>query len=130
MRKNGIWIYGALTLALILLLTGFLLLRRPGGAPRITMEKQPAAETRSLPADRSSALPQDRINVNTADVKTLTSLPGIGEVRAEAIVSYREEHGPFLSISDLLQVKGVGEGTLNKIKDLICVEDSYENSDH
>ena len=130
MRKNGIWIYGALTLALILLLTGFLLLRRPGGAPRITTEKQPASETRSLPADRSSALPQDRINVNTADVKTLTSLPGIGEVRAEAIVSYREEHGPFRSISDLLQVKGVGEGTLNKIKDLICVEDSYENSDH
>ena len=92
--------------------------------------EQPAAEARSVPADNSSAPASERININTADPETLKTLPGIGEVRANAIAAYREEHGPFQSISDLLQVNGIGEGTINKIKDLICLEDNHENSDH
>ena len=53
----------------------------------------------------------------------LEALPGIGETRAQAIVDYRNENGPFKRIEDLLQVKGIGEGTLDKIKDYITVSD-------
>ena len=48
-------------------------------------------------------------------------MPGIGETRAQAIVDYRDELGPFNSIKGVLQVGGIGEGTFDKIKDYITV---------
>ena len=57
----------------------------------------------------------ERINVNQADAATLAAeITGIGPARAEAIVAYREAHGPFQSVDDLLLVQGIGEATLNK----------------
>lgn len=61
------------------------------------------------------------IDVNQATAAELTGLPGIGEVRAQAIVAYRAEHGPFTAVEDLLAVPGIGEGTLNKIRSMITV---------
>ena len=53
------------------------------------------------------------VNINTADAATLAAgLQGIGMSKAEAIVAYRTEHGPFKSVDDLVQVKGVGDKTL------------------
>jgi competence protein ComEA len=53
------------------------------------------------------------VNINTADAATLaTALEGIGASRAEAIVAYRTEHGPFQSVDDLAQVQGIGEKIL------------------
>lgn len=53
------------------------------------------------------------VNVNTADAETISAeLSGIGLARAAAIVAYRKEHGPFRSIEELLNVKGIGERTL------------------
>lgn len=63
----------------------------------------------------------DKININTASVSELTSLIGIGETRAKAIVEYREVHGDFSSIDDLVLVSGIGEKTLEKNRDLITV---------
>ncbi|MGM0766612.1 MAG: ComEA family DNA-binding protein [Pseudomonadota bacterium] len=54
------------------------------------------------------------ININTADVETLASLNGIGQSKAEAIVAYREANGPFQSAADLVNVKGIGEVTVEK----------------
>jgi len=55
------------------------------------------------------------INLNTADAETLTrELKGIGAAKAKAIVAYREAHGPFSSVDDLLEVKGIGAATLDK----------------
>lgn len=55
------------------------------------------------------------INLNSADVETLTrELKGIGETKAKAIVEYREAHGPFGSVDELLEVKGIGAATLEK----------------
>jgi len=59
------------------------------------------------------------IDINTADVMKLTKLPGIGLSKAQAIVDYREAHGSFESIEDLIKVKGIGAKTLNNIKQLI-----------
>lgn len=60
------------------------------------------------------------INVNTAVVDELVSLQGIGPVLAQRIVEFRKENGDFRNASDLVKVKGIGEGKLKKIKDLIC----------
>jgi len=61
------------------------------------------------------------ININSADATELEELSGIGEVLAAAIVSYREEHGPFASIEDLMDVSGIGPATLEEIRDHVSV---------
>jgi competence protein ComEA len=63
------------------------------------------------------------ININKADAETLTQgLKGVGRSRAEAIVQYRSAYGPFFSIDDLLEVKGVGPSIVNKNRDRIILE--------
>ena len=61
------------------------------------------------------------VNINEATAQELTSLSGIGLARAENIVSYREENGPFSSIEDIKNVSGIGDGIFEKIKDSITV---------
>lgn len=57
----------------------------------------------------------DTVNINTADKETLmSSIKGVGEKRAEAIIAYREENGPFTSIGGLADVKGVGTSIVEK----------------
>ncbi|WP_456434257.1 ComEA family DNA-binding protein [Thermosulfuriphilus sp.] len=62
-------------------------------------------------------------NINKATVSELDLLPGIGPKTAQAIVDYRQVHGPFKSVDDLLKVKGIGAKKLEKIRPLISVED-------
>ena len=76
---------------------------------------EPRSETDS--ATENSEL----ININTASAYKLEELDGIGEVKAAAIVQYREENGYFKSIDELLNVKGIGEKTLEKNRDRITV---------
>ena len=59
------------------------------------------------------------INLNTASAELLETLPGIGEVRANAIVDYRQRNGCFQSTSDVTKVTGIGLGTYEKIRDLV-----------
>ncbi|TYT22436.1 ComEA family DNA-binding protein [Dictyoglomus thermophilum] len=60
-----------------------------------------------------------KVNINTASKEELESLPGIGPTLAQRIIEYREENGVFTSAEDLLNVKGIGEKKLEKIKDQI-----------
>ena len=62
-----------------------------------------------------------KININTAGVKELMTLSGIGEAKASDIISYREEHGPFSDISDIMKIQGIKEGIYHKIKDKITI---------
>jgi len=64
----------------------------------------------------------DKININTASKDQLCELTGVGPAIAERIIQYREKNGPFKSVDELTQVKGIGEGTLLKIKDSVTVE--------
>jgi competence protein ComEA len=73
----------------------------------------PAGETASI----------QKIDINRAEPWLLEALPGIGKVTAQAIVDYRNEHGPFQRIEDLLKVSGIGQATFDKIKDYITVSD-------
>ena len=60
-----------------------------------------------------------KIDVNSATAATLDTLPGIGEVKAQAIVTFRESNGPFATVDDLLLVSGIGPATLDSIRDLV-----------
>ena len=61
------------------------------------------------------------ININTADAATLEVLPGIGPVKAKAVVEYREKNGPFKMIDDLKNVSGIGDKTLQDLRDKVTV---------
>ena len=62
-----------------------------------------------------------RVNLNTATEEELVTLPGIGPSYAKRIVEYREKNGPFKRVEDLLNVQGIGEKTLEKIRDKVTV---------
>ena len=62
-----------------------------------------------------------KININTADIDELKALPGIGEVKAKAIIAYREAFGGFVAAEEIMEVKGIGQATYDKIKDLITI---------
>ena len=61
------------------------------------------------------------VDINTATLDELQTLSGIGPVIAQRIIDYRTENGAFTSIEDLLNVKGIGEATLNKFRDRVSV---------
>jgi competence protein ComEA len=62
-----------------------------------------------------------KVNINSASAVELEALPGIGEVIAQEILDYRTANGPFASVDDLLDVSGIGEVTLENIRDLVTV---------
>jgi competence protein ComEA len=61
------------------------------------------------------------VNINSATAEELETLPGIGEVLAATIIQYREEHGPFTSVDQLVDVSGIGEVTLEELRDHVTV---------
>lgn len=64
----------------------------------------------------------DKIDINHAPAEAFAVLPGIGDILAERIVTYREENGPFQSVDDLLKVEGIGDSKLNAIREYLTVE--------
>ncbi len=62
-----------------------------------------------------------KVNINTAGKEELMTLTGIGEAKAQSILDYREEHGRFGSIEDLMLIEGIKEGVFNKIKEDITI---------
>ena len=74
-------------------------------------------------ASSESAAPQatGKLNLNTATVSQLQMLPGIGEVLAQNILTYRQENGPFTSTDELTNVDGIGAKRLKEILDYITV---------
>ncbi len=66
-----------------------------------------------------AAAEEGRVNINTAGLEELMSLPGIGPVKAQAILDEREANGPYRYAEDLVRVKGIGEGTFFSIQDKI-----------
>lgn len=69
----------------------------------------------------SGGIKDTKININTATSEELETITGIGPSTAEKIIDYRKNHGGFLSIEDLMNVKGIGEKTFEKFKDKITI---------
>lgn len=61
------------------------------------------------------------VNINQADVAMLMTLPGIGEGKANSIIAYRQEHGGFSTLEELMQVEGIKQGVFDKVKNQICI---------
>ena len=74
-----------------------------------------------LPASTESTSSTELIDINTASLAELDSLPGIGPTTAQKIIDYREQNGPFLTKEDIINVSGIGPGTYERLKDLITV---------
>ena len=74
-----------------------------------------------LSHDNSRRAKDGKINLNTATSEELQTISGIGAKRAEDIIAYRESHGGFQSIDDLKNVSGIGEKTLDKIRESLYV---------
>ncbi|PKB84156.1 MAG: hypothetical protein BZY88_00685 [SAR202 cluster bacterium Io17-Chloro-G9] len=97
---------------------GYYYIRKVGETPRPAI----ATALASAPTGGASvgeAVSAGVIDLNTATVATLGTLPGIGEVRAKAIVDYREANGCFRTTSDITKVIGIGSGTYENIRELV-----------
>lgn len=94
--------------------------------PTYTMVREAAGEGYVIAPDGSKTAgdvaDDGLININTADVSALCSIPGIGESRARSIIAYRQEHGDFKAKEDIMQVTGVKEGMYAKIEEYITVD--------
>ena len=86
--------------------------------PRVDDEIESFSSETGVPSEENS---DGRININTASKEMLMELPGIGESKAESILSFREENGNFGSVEDIMNVPGIKEALYNKIKDYIRV---------
>jgi competence protein ComEA len=63
--------------------------------------------------------PRVRININAATAEELEALPGVGDVTAARIIAYREQHGPFRAVDDLIHVQGISDRTIDAFRDLV-----------
>jgi competence protein ComEA len=101
----------AIVVLLLSLLTGVSVAAT--AADKVIAQTPSSASTQSEPA--TAAVPVNQVNLNTADESTLErELIGVGAVKAKAIVEYRSANGPFTSVDELLEVKGIGAATLDK----------------
>ena len=91
-------------------------------AEKISDGQKIVIKTRDEAAMEAAVSADDgKVNINTADAKTLMTLPGIGESKANSIIKYRESKGSFNSIEDIKNISGIKDGVYNKIADSIKV---------
>jgi competence protein ComEA len=87
--------------------------------PKIDEENPPV----QVPSgQRSQPIIASTININTADMAALESLPGIGPALAQRILDYRQANGPFANPAEIMEVSGIGPATFEKLQDLITTE--------
>jgi competence protein ComEA len=87
-----------------------------GPTPEPVAEIGPDGLPRPIPTSN-----EDLVNINTATLDELDSLPGIGPTTAQKIIDYRIENGPFLEIEDIMNVSGIGPATFENLRELITV---------
>ena len=109
MKKATSLIMIMLSLVLVLSVTSF-------AASKTETKAKTTAMTSAKKVKSSMAAVAKKININTADSASLTTIPGIGPKKAEAILAFRKANGKFKSVDDLMKVKGIGPKVLAKIK--------------
>ncbi|MBO0412108.1 helix-hairpin-helix domain-containing protein [Enterococcus hulanensis] len=89
--------------------------------PKVGEEIPTITETPQQGTSTAASSTTQKININTADATELQQLSGIGEKKAADIIKYREENGSFQAVEDLTKVSGIGEKTLENLKDSITI---------
>lgn len=82
----------------------------------------PATTAQAAKPAAATAPAGTKVNINTADEAGLEALQGIGEAKAKAIIEYRQKNGPFKSVDDLKNVKGIGDKTLDDLREQVSVQ--------
>ncbi len=111
MEKSAPYVLISVGLVFLALMAGYFIGRNSVSAP-IQISKVPTV---------SSSVSAEKININTATVEQLQTLPGIGTVLAQRIVDYREKHGPYAKIADLTFVEDIGPERLVLLQDYVTV---------
>lgn len=93
-----------------------------GAAPALASEQKEAPAAAPSADAKAKTAASGRININEADAEGLMKLPGIGPGKSQAIVKYRESHGPFQRLEDLKKVKGIGPAIFAKLRDQASIE--------
>jgi competence protein ComEA len=81
----------------------------------------PSTGSSGSSGDASDSPSGQPVNINTASADELDTLPGVGPATAEAIIAYREQSGPFTSVDQLLDVRGIGDAKLAQLRDLVTI---------
>ena len=81
-----------------------------------------AIGTAAIADETTAAVPSGVVNINTADASQIALLPRVGAKAAQRVVDYRTEHGPFKKTTDLMQVKGFGDKTFERLSAYIAVD--------
>ena len=102
-----------ITRQLLSTLTAALILLGSSAIPLVVYAEAPA---------KTAVAQSQTVNINTANAEELATLRGIGPIKAAAIIRFREEHGPFASIDEMMAIKGIGEKTVEKNRLLVSVE--------
>ncbi|AMB87670.1 competence protein ComEA [Pseudomonas agarici] len=94
-----------------------------GAAGAISAAPVTQASQQATPTNQATlSTKAGKVNLNTADAETIQrELSGIGEAKAQAIVAYREANGPFSSVDELLEVRGIGKAILDKNRDQLGI---------
>ena len=125
--KNKVSVLLAVVTVLFVGFTLGLFVGRNTGSGTVTLAVSPQMLTAPTTAATAAAetVPEETVsfpvNINTADVDTLTALPGIGQVLAERILAYRQQNGSFRAVEEIMKVEGIGEKKAEAILDLITV---------
>ncbi len=114
MKRKNLFLKLAIILAIVFLFSG-------GVYAKSDEKKKETATKKTETADKTEKS-TDKVNINKATKDELTQLDGIGPVKAEQIVAYREKNGKFEKPEDLMNVTGIGEATFNKNKDRIILK--------
>ena len=86
------------------------------------------AQTPQTLPDTKELAAYTQVELNTADADALCTLPGVGPHNAQAILDYREEHGPFQTVDELDAVEGIGQGILDGLRDYAAVGTAGEGN--
>ena len=95
---------------------------------RAALEPGAVIETEVTVPEEEIAPDFPPVNLNTADVEELDTLPGIGESLAGRIIAWREANGPFTSIEQIMEVSGIGEATFAELRDRVTVDGEGETA--
>ena len=124
MKKSVTTIMIAMTTVALVFIIGIFVGQRTGASVPISNVSHLIPTEFVLPENFDSNLVTDgKVNINKADLATLVLLPGIGDKTGRKILAYRDEHGPFRHIDELLEIEDFGETRLNNIAKYITVGD-------